>query len=278
MRSTENRVGPLPTGRWLAKQREIFSQTVSQMAKALNRHTSTIHSLERNDRVIPPGWRDPLRALGMQMPSPVWPGNMPPYFGRDLERDMNTRAGLQHSRFWLSKKLCVPEEAVATVIRGNLMVPHDWLLKLAELGASVPAVVQMALHQSDAEQLNAASAPDPLGFSDLLSKLEQEERDRRAGATGPEVQVPHSNNSSPYESPGDDSEIQLPAEVPPEKRNPESFSLQWSQQEGLHFSLSTSLLEQLAAALKELIVMYQSGLIKATQSPTSQRSGEPSRG
>ena len=88
MRITDNLSETLPTGRWLAKQRVGLLQTIGQVAKALKRHPSTIRAVERNNRVIPPGWSEGLRKLGMQLPAPAWPAEMPFYFGEDLRRDM----------------------------------------------------------------------------------------------------------------------------------------------------------------------------------------------
>ena len=277
MRSTENFVKALPTGRWLVQQRELFSMTVSELAKALHRHPSTVRAIERNNRVIPPGWGDGLRLIGMQLPAPAWPGNMPAYFGSELEHDMNKRAGLRHSRFWLSKQLFVPEKVVVAVIRGNLVVPHDWLLKLAELGANVPAAVCRALEQADMDTASAASESAPLDFSELISKLPAEGWRGGQRAPGPAAQEP--TRSLDCEPSGDDSKKRLSVDEAPQQRKPQSLYIHWTEEGGLHVTLSTALLDQIPVAMKELLLtLYQSSLPTSAQSPFAKKVAEPSRG
>ena len=277
MRSTENFVKALPTGRWLVQQRELFSMTVSELAKALHRHPSTVRAIERNNRVIPPGWGDGLRLIGMQLPAPAWPGNMPAYFGAELEHDMNTRAGLRHSRFWLSKQLCVPEKVVVAVIHGNLVVPHDWLLKLAELGANVPAAVRRALDQTDRDSPSPACESAPLDFSELISKLPADGWRGGPRATGPEAQEP--TGSLFCEPSSDDSKKRLPADEPPPQRKPQSLYIHWTEEGGLHVTVSTALLDQIPVALQELLLtLYPSSLPTPSPSPLAKKAAGPSRG
>ena len=136
----------LPTGDWLSQERQRLGKTRAEVVKAVRVHSATLRSVEHQNRVLPPGWYPALRELGMQLQEPGWPAQMAPYTGADLNRDLRTCAGLQPSLFWLSKQLCISESEVGEVVRGNLPVPHSWLLKLAELGANVPAPVRTALH------------------------------------------------------------------------------------------------------------------------------------
>jgi len=136
----------LLTGNWLSQERQRLGKTRAEVVKAVRVHSATLRSVEHQNRVLPPGWYPALRELGMQVQEPVWPAQMVTYTGADLNRDLRTCAGLQPSRFWLSKQLCISESEVGEVVRGNLPVPHSWLLKLAELGANVPAPVRTALH------------------------------------------------------------------------------------------------------------------------------------
>lgn len=161
MHSTEHPVATLPRGSWLAQERRRLGKTRAEVAKAVGGHSATLRSIEHSNRVVPPGWYPELRTLGMQIPEPVWP-LMQPYCGTDLQRDIRTRAGFPHSRFCLSKRLAVPESAVTEVVRGNLPVPHSWLLKLAELGAGVPAPVRRTLDPTGSGALASAEAA-PLG-------------------------------------------------------------------------------------------------------------------
>ena len=153
----------LLTGNWLSQERQRLGKTRVEVVKAVRVHSATLRSVEHQNRVLPPGWYPALRELGMQFQEPVWPAQMAPYTGADLNRDLRTCAGLQPSRFWLSKQLCIAESAVGEVVRGNLPVPHSWLLKLAELGANVPAPVRTALHPpvSGSQILGPAAAPRP---------------------------------------------------------------------------------------------------------------------
>jgi hypothetical protein len=155
--------GTLLTGSWLSQERQRLGKARSEVVKAVGVHSATLRSIEDRNRVLPPGWYPALRELGMQFQEPVWPAQMVPYTGADLTRDLRTCSGLQPSRFWLSKQLCVAESAVGEVVRGNLPVPHSWLLKLAELGANVPAPARKALHPPvrELQTPGPAGAPRP---------------------------------------------------------------------------------------------------------------------
>ena len=187
---------------------------------------------------------------------------------------------MRDSRYWLSKQLCVPEEAVATILRGNHVVPHNWLLKLAELGANVPAVVRMTLHPPAVEVGSQAAEPAPRDFSELFSNLEESSFGPGHRTTGSAAGASQGARHFPHESVGhdSDSDVQPPAEASSERHKPQSISFQWSREEGLQFNLSTPLLEQVAAGLKELLLIYQNSLIETTQHPAGLRTAEPSRG
>ena len=163
--------GTLLRGSWLSQERQRLGKTRAEVVKAVGVHSATLRSVEHHNRVLPPGWYPALRELGMQFQEPVWPAQMVPYTGADLNRDLRTCAGLQPSRFWLSKQLCIAESAVSEVVRGNLPVPHSWLLKLAELGANVPAPVRTALRPPVRELQNPGPAAAPRSALDVALRL-----------------------------------------------------------------------------------------------------------
>ena len=162
----------LPTGSWLAQERQRIGKTPADVAKAVQRHVRTVRALEQNNRVIPPGWCQDLRKLGMNVPAPAWPAPLRPYYGADLHSDLQTRVGFRHSRYWLSKQLCVTEAAVTDVIQRNRIVPSSWLLKLAELGANVPAMVRLALYHGKSAD---ATASTPIQTSPAASAQRERE-------------------------------------------------------------------------------------------------------
>lgn len=161
METTERQATPLPMGIWLAQERQRLGKTCAEVAKAVRSYSATIRSIEQKNRVLPPGWYQDLRALGMNIHEPVWSTQLPPYLGAALQRELRTRAGLHHTRVWISKQLCVPESDVTEVVRHNLPVPHSWLLKLAELGASVPEPVRRTLYHT-ANRTEAQGSASPL--------------------------------------------------------------------------------------------------------------------
>ena len=140
-----NQGAALPTGSWLSQERLRLGKTQAEVARAVQVHGSTLRSLEMHNRVLPPGWYPQLRALGIRISEPVWPAQMSSYTGADLYRDLGTCSRLRSERGWLSSQLSVSESAVTEVLRRNLPVPPSWLMKLAELGANVPAQVRMTL-------------------------------------------------------------------------------------------------------------------------------------
>lgn len=228
----------LPTGSWLAQERQRLGKTPADVAKAVQRHIRAVRALEQNNRVIPPGWCQDLRKLGMNVPAPAWPAPFRPYCGADLHSDLQTRVGFRHSRYWLSKQLCVTESAVTDVIQHNRIVPPSWLLKLAELGANVPAMVRMALYQNASLDSGSASAV-PLASTS-------------AHAAGPRLisAVPGKSVDAPAPTP-------TPAPTSPSasvQRERESVYMNWTEERGLHFSISAALLEQIPAVLRELLV------------------------
>lgn len=281
MLNVEGNARILPTGRWLAQERERLSLTLGQVARALRRHPSTVRAVERNNHVIPPGWGDDLSVLGMPLPAPAWPSHMPVYRGSDLERDMNTRAGLQHSRYWLSKQLGVPEALVTTVIRGNMPVPHHWLLKLAELGANVPTSVRAALYRPTRD------APDPVppaaepakDFTTIMAELARESL--RSSMREDEEPDASSVTSEESERPSEGRNAAQPSDAQPnlERRKQQSIYFHWTEENGLHFSVSAPLLEQIPAVMKGiLLALCEGGLLKPAQSPKSPGAAERSHG
>ena len=175
--------GTLLTGRWLSQERQRIGKTRAEVVKAVGVHSATLRSVEHHNRVLPPGWYPALRELRMQFQEPLWPAQMVPYTGADLNRDLRTCAGLQPSRFWLSKQLCIAESAVSEVVRGNLPVPQSWLLKLAELGANVPAPVRTALRPPVRELQNPGPAAAPRPALDVTLRLPGEPITARDRAT-----------------------------------------------------------------------------------------------
>ena len=246
MHSVNSHAAPLPTGSWLAQERQRLGRTMADVARAVRGHSATVRSVEQNNRVIPPGWYADLRALGVQIHEPVWPAQMPPYLGSDLNRDIRTQPGLEPSRFWLSKQLCVPESAVAEVIRGGLPVPHSWLLKLAELNASVPAQVRMMLRP----YVSGTVAPllDPAGAWTPSSPP------RRLDETATAAQPAAVHSASPSPRSLDPA---APGESPV-RRERSSIYFHWTEDGGLHFSISASLLEKIPDLL---IRLHESGLL-----------------
>ena len=231
----------LPTGSWLAQERQRLGKTPADVAQAVQRHLSTIRALEQNNRVIPPGWCQDLRKLGMQIFEPVWPVQMQTYCGADLHSDLQTRVGFRNSRYWLSKQLCVTEEAVTEVIQHNLTVPPSWLLKLAELGANVPTCVRMTLHMN-----SGVSRLVP----DVLAQVEPLE-------AHPELaQNPRSFNSTGSQRAEADVKVPAAAPIPAAApREQASVYMHWTEERGLHFSMSAALLEQMPAVLKNVLIM-----------------------
>lgn len=148
----------LPTGRWLAKEREQLSLTSPQLARALGQHPSTVASVERQNYVVPPGWYGTLYLLDISIPDLQWPARMEPYFGWQLKEEMEVKRHLHLSPFWLRRKLAVPEQELTSVLNGNRLVPRSWLLKLAELGLDVPREVKRVLQAAAVRTLSALEA------------------------------------------------------------------------------------------------------------------------
>ena len=278
MQDMKRQASAIPTGSWLAHERQRLGKTLGDVAQAVHGHVATVRALEQNNRVIPPGWYPNLRKLGMHVAEPAWPVQMTPYCGKDLNADLQNRTGFRHSRYWLSKQLCVSELAVTGVIGDNLVVPPSWLLKLAELGANVPASVRMALYLSDSGSIFPESAaprgsmganaggPSPMGAigarlaGELKTGMEQSEAHAQisentqpAKSVGPQ----HTGQPSFLEEPtvnkpgvGGDAPVTASAQ-----RAQSSVSLNWTQDGGLHFSISAALLEQIPSGLKELLIV-----------------------
>jgi hypothetical protein len=222
----------------------------------------------------------------MQVPEPVWPVQLRPYCGADLHSDLQTRVGFRNSRHWLSKQLCVTEEAVTEVIQHNLIVPPSWQLKLAELGANVSPSVRMALYRStrwrsDSESAvpRASTLAHAAGLSPREASLAEVLRDaavemEKAEATTQAGRDPRSSESvgpqraerlsllreANLNKSGADAKVPVPvpASVPvptSAQRERASVYMNWTQDRGLHFTMSAALLDQIPSVLKELLIL-----------------------
>lgn len=130
---------PWPTGRWLTQERERRGLSTSELARSLGQHPNTVHAFERNDLVLPPGWAEPLRALGLPVPEPLFAR---PYGSAELRAELAAKPHLGLTPYWLSRKLSLPENTIQAVLTGEAPVPPTWLPKLAELGLEgLPALV-----------------------------------------------------------------------------------------------------------------------------------------
>lgn len=294
MQDMKRQASAIPTGNWLAHERQRLGKTLGDVAQAVHGHVATVRALEQNNRVIPPGWYPNLRKLGMHVAEPVWPVQMKPYCGKDLGADLQNRTGFRHSRYWLSKQLCVSELAVTGVIGDNLVVPPSWLLKLAELGANVPASVRMTLYLSNGgSNFPASAAPrdsmvtnagclSPMGA--IGASLA---RDLKTAMEHPEAHAQLGEDPQPAKSVGsqraerstflEEPKVNKPgagadaAVTALEPRAQSSVSLNWTQDGGLHFSMSAALLEQIPTVLKELLILLsQTGSHGAKPGPSAQ--------
>ncbi|MFO0580608.1 MAG: helix-turn-helix transcriptional regulator [Polyangia bacterium] len=130
---------PWPTGRWLTAVRERRGLSVASLARSLGQHPNTVHAIERQDLVLPPGWAEPLRALGLPVPEPLFER---PYGSAELRAELEAKPHLGLTPYWLSRKLSLAEDTVHAVLVGEAPVPPSWLPKLAELGLEgLPEVV-----------------------------------------------------------------------------------------------------------------------------------------
>src|SRR5689334_6559050 len=117
---------PFPTGRLLVRERLRLLLMPVDVARAVGCHHQSITRLERLNRVIPPGWLDALRGMGMQIHDPAWPQDMRPLLGLELAAQIKTRQGLRHSAWRWSRMLAVNEEAIREVLRSKDPVPGHW--------------------------------------------------------------------------------------------------------------------------------------------------------
>lgn len=256
----------LPTGSWLAQERGRLGKTRADVAKAVHGHPGTVRAIEQNNLFIPPGWYQALRKLGVPIHEPVWPASMQPYSGADLQLEMQTRPGLRRTPFWLSNQLCVSESTVTAVLNSSLPVPHSWLPKLAELGANVPAQVRLALFPSAAEiegqgpalpgSVNRGLDPGTRNEDPVADPGAARPLDPRS-ATGA---VPAMGPSPPPPKP--------PVEAAPRERS--SFSFHWTEDGGVHFSMSASLLNKIPDLL---IRLHQLGLLDPARGHRTPASG-----
>jgi hypothetical protein len=231
MLNTHAQVSEFPTGRRLRSQRRLRGLTVAQLARQLALHPATLRALEDRGRVIPPGWYAALERESFHVPRVPWPLDLRAYTGTELAHDLRRTPGLRHSLAWLCRQLDVPEATLRATLRQDLGVPPDWLLKLAELGASVPSEVHVALQQAQ------RPAVQTLG-------LDERRQDPVGAATRAEETA---KPMTPEESPPS-----RPAEL-----DAQHFSLSWSEEGGLSLAVSPALLRDmqlhLRAVLHELV-------------------------
>ena len=97
MQDMKRQASAIPTGSWLAHERQRLGKTLGDVAQAVHGHVATVRALEQNNRVIPPGWYPNLRKLGMHVAEPAWPVQMKPYCGKDLNADLQTDFSLNYS-------------------------------------------------------------------------------------------------------------------------------------------------------------------------------------
>lgn len=278
MQKTESHVSALPMGHWLTDERRRLDKTLSDVAQAVHGHISTVRAVEQNNRVIPPGWFAGLRKLGMNVYEPVWNSEERPYCGADLDRDLRTQVGFRHSRYWLSKQLCVRESVVANVVIRNQLIPHSWMLKLAELGANVPASVRFALDgSSQGIEVQEPASPSLVDYlrkdspSSIYQHFENSIRDSQPVQGDPETQAPLGTDSPPEEYDGAKSAngagpAQDPSPVVPKGAVEEpvaasapcersSIYLHWTGDGGLHFSMSAAVLDKIPGMILELLIV-----------------------
>lgn len=128
---TSSQTPPWASGRWLARERERLGLSAASLAHSLGQHPNTVHAIERHDRLLPPGWMEPLRTLGIEVPQPTCTRL---YWGSQLHAELAAKPHLRLTPYELSRKLSVPEEEIRAVLVGDHLVPGIWLPKLAELG------------------------------------------------------------------------------------------------------------------------------------------------
>ena len=244
MQIKESDFRSFPTGRLLLRERLRLALQPADVARAVGCHRQGILVLERMNRVIPPGWLDALRGLGLQIPDPIWPQDMPPLVGTQWAEQIKTLIGLGHSAFRWSRKLGVTEEAVRAVLRSRQPVPQSWLLKLAELGVEVPAPVK---HD--------------------LSRLSSAPRTQSKRASFEEDRKPHVANALPLSN-SQSVEAEPPRSTRNEpRRERPSFYFHWTEAGGLHVSMSTAFMDLLPGVFRELFAQVsEAGSSKLTPS------------
>ncbi len=222
------------TGHWLRTLRVAQGLTGAQLARQLAVHPATLRATEEGNRVVPPGWSDALQQLGHEVPQIAWPASMRPYRGIDLAADLECVAPMKHSPYWLSQKLAVPEGEVKALLGQERAVPASWLLKLAELGATVPALVRITLYQVQEAAAGGGETPEPLiqefyGQSDVDAAAD--------GHAASETSVAAAG------TPPASAAAQLE----------QSFRLSWSQTSGLLLTASPALLQDMQLLLRTAI-------------------------
>lgn len=229
----------LPSGHVLTRERIRLSLSLRTVAQMLRQPAATVAAIERKNAVLPPGWVPTLRTLGMSIPEAVWPPTLAPYFGAQLKAEITAKRDLRFSPFSLRKILAVSEEELDSVLSGHRLVPPSWLLKLAELGLEVPQEVKRALTgasavRTEAHAVSLSSAP-PI----------EEVRKEIPGISNPVDRL----NELLAAKPGLLWSVE-PPRSPPER--PE-LSFRYSEDGGIHFSASASLLDQFPGAFQTLI-------------------------
>lgn len=223
------------TGHWLRALRQSQGLTGTQLARQLAVHPATLRATEEANRVVPPGWCEALQRIGHEVPQVAWPSTIRPYRGIDLATDLECVAPMKHSPYGLSQKLAVPEGEVKALLGQERAVPASWLLKLAELGATVPALVRIKLYQVQEAAAREGEPGEP-----LLREFYGE----------PPVEAPAEGNAVTQASTpaaAGTSSASAPAQTE------QSFRLSWSESNGLLLTASPALLQDMQLLLRTAI-------------------------
>jgi hypothetical protein len=228
----------LPTGQVLTRERIRLALSTRAVAQMLRQPAAVVASVERKNAVLPPGWVPTLRKLGMAIPEAVWPPTLAPYFGAQLKAEITAKRDLRFSPFSLRKILAVSEEELDSILSGHRLVPPAWLLKLAELGLEVPQEVKRALTGAPEVRTEerAASAPSVPSMAQLRKEI--------PGISDPTERL----NALLAARPG----LLRSVEPPRAPRERPELSFRYSEEAGIYFSASASLLDQFPGAFQAL--------------------------
>ena len=229
----------LPTGHVLTRERIRLSLSLRTVAQMLRQPSAAIAAVERKNAVLPPGWVPTLRKLGMSIPEAVWPPTLAPYFGAQLKAEITAKRDLRFSPFSLRKILAVSEEELDSVLSGHRLVPPSWLLKLAELGLNVPPEVKLAL--TGAAEVHAEGSATSTSIDVPMEGVKA----KIPGISNPVDRL----NELLARRPGLLRSVEPPRSLP---ERPE-LSFRYSEDGGIHFSASASLLDQFPGAFQTLI-------------------------